>query len=272
MLMYNTHKQSMVSEKSEQFKQIGLTGFELSKITEIVDFAVANAQTSNEDKNSQLWNIMNVSNYNYPYSPYGQAPYAVTYNINTGDYYQYNIGSINHEAVEMMDLKPSSYSYIMNNSYGNSMNEIPDHTNSSRKTTDSENGEENLKSTKSSKTLDLATRLSQLQNLLEGISDEDELLISAKPKNRSYKIRKSNRYSRYRGVSLNGKKWQVMIMGPAKKKYFGAISNEKDAAVLYDKLSILTNGLAAKTNFNYRKSDLTKMMHELEYMQHIVSN
>jgi hypothetical protein len=118
----------------------------------------------------------------------------------------------------------------------------------------------------------VSSRVTQLYNLLEGISDDNEVLITAKPKNRSYKIRKSNRYSRFRGVSLNGKKWQVMIMGPAKKKYFGAIASERDAAVLYDKLSILTNGLASKTNFNYRKSDLMKMMAELEYMQPFVSN
>jgi len=44
-----------------------------------------------------------------------------------------------------------------------------------------------------------------------------------------------------------------MIMGSIKKKYFGGIPTEREAAILYDKLSILTSGLAAKTNFNYRK-------------------
>ena len=70
---------------------------------------------------------------------------------------------------------------------------------------------------------------------------------------------------------MNGKKWQVMIMGPIKKKYFGGIPTEREAAVFYDKLSILTNGLAAKTNFNYRKSDLMQMMNELEYMESQIS-
>ena len=132
--------------------------------------------------------------------------------------------------------------------------------------------DECTKSRKMSKDTDLAYKLIQLENLLEGISDNNEILITAKPKNRSYKNRKSNRYSKYRGVSLNGKKWQVMIMGPVKKKYFGAIASERDAAILYDKLSILTNGLAAKTNFNYRKSDLVKMMPELKCMQSLVYN
>jgi hypothetical protein len=110
-----------------------------------------------------------------------------------------------------------------------------------------------------------------LKNVLEGIHDDTQILLSSKPKNKSQKIRKSNRHSRYRGVSLNGKKWQVMIMGPIHKKYFGGISTEREAAIFYDKLSIMTNGLTAKTNFNYRKCDLIKMMGELEYMQSITS-
>ena len=63
-----------------------------------------------------------------------------------------------------------------------------------------------------------------------------------------------------------------MIIGSIKKKYFGGFSCEKDAAILYDKLSILTNGLAAKTNFSYTKSELLCMIPELERMEPIVSN
>lgn len=114
-------------------------------------------------------------------------------------------------------------------------------------------------------------KIGLLRKVLEGIHDENQVLITAKPKNRSTKIRKSNRHSRFRGVSLNGKKWQVMIMGQIKKKYFGGISTEREAAIFYDKLSILTNGLAAKTNFNYRKCDLMRIMAELEYMESIIS-
>lgn len=118
----------------------------------------------------------------------------------------------------------------------------------------------------------ISNKINLLRKVLEGITDETQVLITAKPKNKSQKIRKSNRHSRFRGVSLNGKKWQVMIMGPMKKKYFGGITSEREAAVFYDKLSILTNGLAAKTNFNYRKSDLVKIMAELEYMEPYISN
>lgn len=120
--------------------------------------------------------------------------------------------------------------------------------------------------------MSLSNKISLLKKVLEGIKDESQILITSKPKNKSQKIRKSNRHSKYRGVSLNGKKWQVMIMGSIKKKYFGGITTEREAAIFYDKLSILTNGLAAKTNFNYRKSDLMKIMAELEIMEPIVSN
>jgi hypothetical protein len=120
--------------------------------------------------------------------------------------------------------------------------------------------------------MDTSNKIFILKNVLEGIHDDTQILLTSKPKNKSQKIRKSNRHSRYRGVSLNGKKWQVMIMGPIHKKYFGGISTEREAAVFYDKLSIMTNGLTAKTNFNYRKCDLIKMMAELEYMQSITSD
>jgi hypothetical protein len=35
----------------------------------------------------------------------------------------------------------------------------------------------------------------------------------------------------------------MMIMGNFKKMYVGAIESEKDAAILYDKIAILTHGL-----------------------------
>ena len=34
-----------------------------------------------------------------------------------------------------------------------------------------------------------------------------------------------------------------MIMGNFKKMYFGAITNERDAALLYDKLAIVLHGI-----------------------------
>lgn len=270
--MITIQKSTMTKMKVRQFRNIGMTSFELDKITDILDSAITATTSKLEVEKSNFGCSVNMPNLFLPHSSVGLTPCAVTYNIRTGDIYQYNIGSITNEAARGLDYKPVNHSYIMKNSYALVTPEVPETTNSTRKLTDNETADELKTSSSELNRANLGSRISQLQNLLEGISDESEVLITAKPKNRSYKIRKSNRYSRYRGVSLNGKKWQVMIMGPTKKKYFGAISSEREAAVLYDKLSILTNGLAAKTNFNYRKCDLVEMMPELEYMQPFVSN
>lgn len=59
-------------------------------------------------------------------------------------------------------------------------------------------------------------------------------------KSTQHKITTSERGSRFRGVSKIGKKWQVMVMGFAKKWYIGGISNEHEAAKVYDQNTILT--------------------------------
>ena len=43
-------------------------------------------------------------------------------------------------------------------------------------------------------------------------------------------------------------------------KHRGSIKVERFAARIYDKRQILAHGLFAKTNFNYTKSELTKML------------
>ena len=69
---------------------------------------------------------------------------------------------------------------------------------------------------------------------------------------------------------MNGKKWQVMVMGPSRKNYFGGVSDEVEAARLYDKLSIVQQGISAKTNFNYTKSDLLDVLNEAEDLLSLV--
>lgn len=73
--------------------------------------------------------------------------------------------------------------------------------------------------------------------------------------------------------------YQVLIMNNKKKKYVGSFADEKDAAVLYDKVAILTHGLKvsisyyptyqslmsklqAKTNFGYNKNQLMEILKE----------
>jgi len=62
------------------------------------------------------------------------------------------------------------------------------------------------------------------------------------------------RGSSFRGVSKNGKKWQVQLLGNLRKHYIGSIQNEERAARIYDRHAILTHGLRAKTNFSYTKN------------------
>lgn len=54
---------------------------------------------------------------------------------------------------------------------------------------------------------------------------------------------RSYRGSKFRGVSKNGSKWQVMIVRGKLKKYIGAIENEDVAGILYDKYAIIIQGL-----------------------------
>ena len=74
----------------------------------------------------------------------------------------------------------------------------------------------------------------------------------------------------YRGVSLNGKKWQVMIMGTSKKNYFGGLTCEVEAARFYDKLAIVSKGLAATTNFSYSKSQILEVLEEADYLASLI--
>ena len=117
-----------------------------------------------------------------------------------------------------------------------------------------------------------------LRNILDSVADEAQVLIHAKPTSmysagrtkREGKGRKSNRHSVYRGVSLNGKKWQVMIMGRKRKNYFGRFKCELEAAKFYDKLAIVTKGLSANTNFNYTKTEINEIMEEADHLSSLV--
>lgn len=75
---------------------------------------------------------------------------------------------------------------------------------------------------------------------------------------------KNYRGSRYWGVSKNKSKWQVMITLNHYKEYNGGFDDEVTAARKYDKKSICTFGLKAKTNFDYSKAEVLEILREEE--------
>ena len=74
------------------------------------------------------------------------------------------------------------------------------------------------------------------------------MLLEGKSKSMFLQTR-SYRGSKFRGVSKNGSKWQVMIVRGKLKKYIGAIENEDVAGILYDKYAIIIQGLQVSSWF-----------------------
>jgi hypothetical protein len=79
-----------------------------------------------------------------------------------------------------------------------------------------------------------------------------------KLKKLKFEIRKKTT-SKYRGVSKNGNKWQVLIMINNKKYYIGSYLSEEIAARIYDILAIKNRGIQARTNFIYNNAQITKI-------------
>jgi hypothetical protein len=87
----------------------------------------------------------------------------------------------------------------------------------------------------------------------------------AKSNQKDPKVTADNyRGSKFWGVSKNKSKWQVMITLNHFKEYKGGFEDELSAARFYDKKSICTFGLKAKTNFNYTKNEVLALLREDE--------
>jgi len=72
-------------------------------------------------------------------------------------------------------------------------------------------------------------------------------------------IIRKKRSSKYRGVSKNGRKWQVLMMINNKKYFFGNFPTEDLAARIYDIQAIKARGIKARTNFVYDKNQIKKI-------------
>ena len=78
-----------------------------------------------------------------------------------------------------------------------------------------------------------------------------------------------HRGSDYRGVSKNGKSWQVFAFvnqGDRYPTYFGQNVDRDLAARIYDVVSIQTKGLEAETNYEYSKVFLLAILLENSFI------
>jgi len=97
-------------------------------------------------------------------------------------------------------------------------------------------------------------------------SAPDAILIGEKPKRPHHNMGEDTfRGSKFRGVSKNKCKWQMMIMINQKKVYIGAIHSEMEAAKYYDHIAILTQGLNSKTNFAYTAAQLEAIVRDYDF-------
>lgn len=92
------------------------------------------------------------------------------------------------------------------------------------------------------------------KNVLNKDKDNKIFLITKirnKEEEKKLITRKKFRYrgSKYRGVTKNGKTWQVLIMINRSKKYFGHFRSEIEAAHAYDDLAMKFHKDKARLNF-----------------------
>ena len=90
--------------------------------------------------------------------------------------------------------------------------------------------------------------------------NEDEDSLNSEKMSELMQKNTKPRGSRYRGVSKNGSQWQALIMVKKKKRYLGSFSNEEEAARAYDKVALQHHGIKAKTNYDYTKEEIKKII------------
>jgi hypothetical protein len=102
-------------------------------------------------------------------------------------------------------------------------------------------------------------------DVIENEMNQSSIVIDAKPKRPHHNMGTDLfRGSKYRGVSRNKNKWQMMIMINQQKVYIGAIYSENEAARYYDAIAIMCQGINAKTNFGHSSNDIKKILQEYD--------
>ena len=96
----------------------------------------------------------------------------------------------------------------------------------------------------------------------QGTANSAEIPCSFNEKKQIDKLNRKQytRNSKYRGVSRNGHRWQVLIMVARKKRYVGTYFTEDEAEKAYDTAAIQNHGLKAKTNFSYTLDEIKQML------------
>jgi len=104
--------------------------------------------------------------------------------------------------------------------------------------------------------LDFLATVKENEAIIFRESTYNKPLVTKKPS----QLPKNFRGSKFRGVSANGKSWQVYIVIDKVKRYAGWVKTQLAAAALYDKLAIIFHSLEAKTNFSYSKQDVLNII------------
>jgi len=90
--------------------------------------------------------------------------------------------------------------------------------------------------------------------------DMNKIVISGSQKQNLSKFHVDFRGSIYRGVSRNGRAWQILIVIDSERVYLCTTNDPQTAALLYDIAVVQIKGMRAKVNFKYTKLELLAIL------------